>query len=103
MAIIGEFADKKGYQLKILFIVIFFIAIIIPGCTFGPYYPEVPRITKEELKEVLTDPEIIIIDVRKKKEWGKSDTKLPEAVWEEPRDPRVWAGNYPKDKHLVFY
>jgi 3-mercaptopyruvate sulfurtransferase SseA len=89
--------------LKRLFIVTFTIAIIFSGCTFGPYYPEVPRITKEELKKVLTDPEIIIIDVRKKKEWDKSDKKLPGAVWEEPKDPRTWAGNYPKNKHLVFY
>ncbi len=89
--------------MKRLFIVTFTIAIIFSGCTFGPYYPEVPRITKEELKKALTDPEIIIIDVRKQEEWEKSDKKLPGAVWEEPKDPRTWAGNYPKNKHLVFY
>ena len=89
--------------MKRISIVILVAVIIFSGCTFGPYYPEVPRITKEELKRSLTDPEIIIIDVRKKKEWDKSDKKLPGAVWEEPKDPSAWAEKYPKNKHLVFY
>jgi len=63
-----------------------------------------PRMTKEELKSLLGNPEVIVFDVRIGDEWKKSDKKIKGAVREDPeKDFKVWALNYPKDKTIVFY
>jgi len=64
----------------------------------------VPEMTKEELKSMLGQSNLVILDVRIKDEWEKSDTKIKGAVRENPEKPiRSWAENYPRDKTLVFY
>ncbi len=62
---------------------------------------KVQRISKEELKTVLDDPGVKIIDVRR--DWERSDLKIKGAVREDPDDVKAWAGKYPKDKKLVLY
>jgi hypothetical protein len=64
---------------------------------------EVPRISVEQTKEVLDNPEVVIIDVRTAKTWWRSRTKILNAVREEPGSQKEWAGKYPKDKTLIFY
>jgi rhodanese-related sulfurtransferase len=64
----------------------------------------VPEITKEELRSLLGQPNLIVIDVRIKDEWEKSDAKIKGAVRENPEERiRSWAEKYPRDKTLVFY
>ena len=63
----------------------------------------VPRMTKEELKKLLGNSDVIIIDVRMAKDWGASKTKIKGAVWEDPDNLKSWADKYPKDKTLVLY
>jgi rhodanese-related sulfurtransferase len=66
--------------------------------------PKVPRITKEELKPILDNPGVIVLDVRIGDEWKKSDKKIKGAIREDPeKDFKVWALNYQKDKTIVFY
>jgi rhodanese-related sulfurtransferase len=64
---------------------------------------EPPRITKEELKQHLGDPKVVIVDVRAGGDWKKSDRKISGAVREEPNDAGAWAMRYPKDKLIVLY
>jgi len=64
---------------------------------------DVPRMTKEELKAMLGNPDFIVIDVRTQKDWEKSDLKIAGAVREDPRDIESWAKKYPKEKTLVLY
>lgn len=64
---------------------------------------ESPRITKEELKRRLGDPQVVIVDVRAGWDWKKSDRKISGAVREEPNDAVEWAKRYPKDKLIVLY
>ena len=64
---------------------------------------EPPRITKEELKQRLGDPDVVIVDVRAGRDWSKSDRKISGAVREEPDDADAWATRYPKDKLIVLY
>ena len=60
--------------------------------------------TKEELKSLLDNPEVAILDVRIADEWKKTNLKIKGAVREDPeKDYRSWASKYPKDKTLVFY
>jgi len=64
---------------------------------------EVLRMTKEEVKEMLDNSTVIIIDVRTDKAWEMSELKIKRAVREDPRNVNSWMDKYPKDKTLVFY
>ena len=66
-------------------------------------FPDVPRITKEELMEKLADPEVIILDVRPEQQWKSTKLKIVGAIHEDPIAIESWAGKYPKDKTIVLY
>ena len=66
-------------------------------------FPDVPRITKEELMEKLADPEVIILDVRPEQQWKGTKLKIVGAIHEDPTAIESWAGKYPKDKTIVLY
>jgi len=63
----------------------------------------VKRITKEELKNMLSDPSVVVIDVRTEADWKASKFKIKGAVREDPTQVASWMGKYDKDKTLVFY
>ena len=64
---------------------------------------DVPRITKERLKEMLGNPEVIIIDVRANADWNGSNQKIKGAIREDPRKLNTWEDKYQKDKTLILY
>jgi rhodanese-related sulfurtransferase len=64
---------------------------------------DVKRITKEELKGMLSDPSVIVVDVRTEGDWKGSEFKIKGAVREDPGQVASWMGKYGKDKTLVFY
>jgi hypothetical protein len=64
---------------------------------------EVPRISIERTKQMLANPDVVIIDVRTAKTWWRSPSKIENAVREEPGSLERWAEKYPKDKTLIFY
>ena len=66
-------------------------------------FPDIPRITKEELIDKLADPEVIIIDVRPEQQWKSSKLKIVGAIHEDAMAVESWAGKYPKDKTIVLY
>lgn len=64
---------------------------------------EVPKITKEEVKGMLDNAEVIILDVRLGRDWEDSKLKIKGAIREDPRKVSSWIDKYAKDKSLVFY
>jgi predicted sulfurtransferase len=64
---------------------------------------EAPRMNQEELKGLMGNPDVVIIDVRAKSDWEGSKEKIQGAVREDPKMVKEWAKKYPKDKTLVFY
>jgi hypothetical protein len=64
---------------------------------------EVPRISIERTKQMLSNPDVVIIDVRTAKTWWRSTTKIKNAVREESGTLERWAEKYPKEKTLIFY
>ncbi len=64
---------------------------------------DAPRITMEELKSILGDPNLVIIDSLVGDQWETVAQKLPGAVRENPDDVESWADKYPKDKTIVTY
>ena len=65
-------------------------------------YVSAPRMTKDDLKEMLSNPDLVIIDVRYGKDWTDSDLKIRGAV-QRSEAFNSWANKYPKNKTLVFY
>jgi len=64
---------------------------------------DVPKISKEELNAMLNNPDLIIIDVRRERDWKSSSLKIRGAIWEDFLDVDTWAQKYPKDKTIVLY
>jgi hypothetical protein len=66
-------------------------------------FPEVPRITKEQLKEMLGKPDVVIIDARPSEQWKYSDQLIPGSVHEDPLTVQTWIQKYDKNKKMVIY
>ena len=62
-----------------------------------------PRISKEELKSMLGNKEVIIVDVRTGKDWKASEYKIKGAVRVDPREVESWASKYSENQTFVFY
>jgi len=87
---------------KLLAITLSFL-IILFECKAIVVSDDVPRMTKEELKTVLGNPSLMIIDVRYGKDWTDSDLKIRGAIREEPDNVRSWVSKYSKEKTLILY
>jgi predicted sulfurtransferase len=64
---------------------------------------QVPRLTKETVKEMIGKPDVVIVDIRYIKQYEQSDRKLPGAVFVQPEDFDEFVKNHPKDKTYVLY
>lgn len=64
---------------------------------------EAPRISKEEVKPLLGKSNVIILDVRRKSDWEKSDKKIKGAIFEDHSKFETWFNKYTKDKKLILY
>ncbi len=62
-----------------------------------------PRITKEQVKSMLGDEKLVIVDVRIGKDWNSSKYKIKGAVQADPMKVESWASSYGKDKTFVVY
>jgi len=87
-------------RLLIITLVIFSVVGILT--TFAKS-ADVPRMTKDELKVMLGNPDLVIIDVRAKKDWTDGDSKIKGAIREDPESVKSWAEKYSKDKTIVLY
>lgn len=79
------------------------ILVVFIGCTTIQRAQSVPRISKDELKAKLGSLDIILIDVRAKNDWEKSDEKITGAVRMDPSAVDAWAAKLPKDKEIILY
>ncbi len=64
---------------------------------------EAPRISKEEVRPLIGDPGVIILDARVQASWEGSDKKIKGAVRVDPANVGSWAGSIPKGKTIVVY
>ncbi len=72
--------------------------IVILMLSATGYTEEVPRIDKEKVKEMLGNPDVIIVDIRK-----VANLKIKGAVREDPEKLLSQTHKYPKDKTLILY
>lgn len=59
--------------------------------------------TKDELKSLLGNPDVIVLDVRTGGDYRSSPIKIQGALRENPIDVNNWAAKYSKDKTIVLY
>jgi predicted sulfurtransferase len=64
---------------------------------------DVPRMSTQELKELLGSADVIILDVRTSKDMEGSTSTIKGAIREDPQAFDTWADTYPKDKTLVLF
>jgi hypothetical protein len=81
------------------------LSLIVVGLfLFRPVAAEdVPRITAEELKGILGNPDVVVLDVRYSQNWQDSDLKIKSAIRGNPDNFSSWFDQFPKDKTLVLY
>jgi rhodanese-related sulfurtransferase len=85
----------------LLAVLLLFVAII-PSLAAPD--SEVPRMTKEDLKSLLGNRDLVIFDVRTVADYNTSTTKIKGAVRINPKAPvQTWMDKYTKNKIYVFY
>jgi rhodanese-related sulfurtransferase len=76
------------------------ILIVMVACTT---VRSVPRVSKDYLKAQLGSPALVLIDVRAKNDWEKSNEKIIGAIRMDPETVDTWSETLPKDKEIVLY
>ena len=77
------------------------IALVLSG---GLAYPaDDLRITKEELRRRIDNPDVIIVDVRTEPDWKASEVKIKRALYVPLSQVGKLAHTYSRDITLVFY
>lgn len=77
--------------------------VVLMACTNMRGANDVPRISNDELKTKLGSPDVVLLDVRAKNDWERSDEKIAGAVRMDPQTVDAWTGTLPKDKEIVLY
>ena len=62
-----------------------------------------PRISIEDLKQQIDNPDFIVIDVRAPHDWADSATKVKGSIREDPSRAASWITKYPPNKTIVLY
>jgi rhodanese-related sulfurtransferase len=80
------------------------IFLIILLVSFSPLpAKDITLITTNELKGLLGDAEVLVIDVRSAHDWNSSELKIKGALRENPMEVNAWAKNYSPEKTIVLY
>ena len=94
----------KPRSCLILSIATALILVALTGYTAPPTTVEqVPRLTKEQVRDMLGKPDVVIVDIRFIKQYEQSDRKLPGAVFVQPENFDEFVKNNPKDKTYILY
>ena len=87
----------------ILFAAVATVFALAAGFASSAAAQDVKRMTIEELRGMLGNPDLVIIDARRDGDWKLSKVKIKGAVREDLEKVDTWMNKYPKDKTLVFY
>lgn len=95
----------KPKPVLVAILVVFLSLIALAGWSAPPSSVEqVPRLTKEAVKEMLGKPGVVLVDIRYIKQYEQSDRKLPGAVFVQPETIGEFVKNHPKkDATYVLY
>jgi rhodanese-related sulfurtransferase len=57
----------------------------------------------DELKALLREPDVVVVDLRIDKHWKRSDSKIAGAVRKDPDKVDSWMHEIGRDKRVVTY
>jgi hypothetical protein len=97
----GKMAKNKSLWILTVTLPLAMLGILL--ITAAVVANDVPRMTKEDLKEHLGDPNVIVLDVRTDKDWKTSDLRIKGATREDPTKTDTWLDKYVKDKTFILY
>jgi rhodanese-related sulfurtransferase len=60
-------------------------------------------INPEELKSVLGNKDVTVIDVRRKEDYTADNTVIPGSTWFDPANIDNWCTTLPENKEVVLY
>jgi len=83
-----------------LAIIAAFLILAPSSVVFGE---KIPLITKEELKPIMGNADVAIIDVRRGRDWTSSEFKIKGAVYGDPKKITEWNKQFTKETKLVLY
>ena len=75
--------------------------LVFPAAGSAGAEDGVPRMSKEELKGLLGNPAVVVLDVRF--DGGLSPSRIAGAVHEDPENVDSWAEKYARGKRIVLY
>jgi len=81
-----------------VFLIFFVLSVFSPA-----FSSEVKLIDKDELKAMLGNPDLVILDVRSGKDWSSSEFKIKDAVRLTGDTLEAITQKISKDRTLVFY
>lgn len=79
------------------------ISILVALYASAAIAADLAVISVNELKLILDDPDIAIIDVRSSNDWQSSDVKIKGAIRGAPKNFESWAFDFSRDKRLILY
>jgi len=85
------------------------LAMIIAGILFLCFASlaisadDVPRMDKDELKALLDNPGVVILDARTSSDWSSSENKIKGAQRLDKSNAESVETMYPKEKTIVVY
>ncbi len=77
--------------------------VLVAGLFANAVAGTVPKMTKEELKPMLGNSDLVILDVRVGRDWKASEYKIKGAVRADYTKVESVASKYGKDKTFVLY
>jgi predicted sulfurtransferase len=85
------------------YVLLLALVLVMTGMSVTQAGTDVPLMTTDELKAMLDDPDLLILDVRRGKDWKSSEFKIKGATYAKPEAYDEWANAYPKTKKIVLY
>jgi hypothetical protein len=93
----GKGMVKKTTVWAVLVFTVLGFGVVIAGAA------DVPKISKEKLKTMLGNPDVVVIDVRTLWDRNLSLKQIKGAIREDPAEVKSWAKKIPQEKTIVVY
>ena len=85
------------------FLALFILAAVFTLLASTNAVANVDRMAKEELKQIMGEETVLILDVRAGRDWSSSEFKIKGSERVSPQDFKSWSNRYPQNKTLVLY
>jgi len=86
-----------------MILTVFIFAAVFTLLTSTAIAANTDKITKEELRKIMGEDTVLILDVRTGRDWSSSEFKIKGAYRVNPKEFNKWSNRYPKDHTLVLY